>query len=436
MQKKIGFWPVIALVIGSQIGSGVFILPANLASYGVYSIYGWALAGVGAISLAIVFAFLCSYFPKTGGPHAYVEKMFGSTMAFFTGWTYWVISWVSTTVVIIAAVGYLTPFFGEQSSSFYLILEIGLLALLTTLNLGGVQAAGRAEFFLSLLKFIPLLLIPAIALLFFDSNNFAHDVITHELSVSNVLGKAATLALWGFIGVESATTPAGSVHNPSKTIPIAIVLGTTVVALVYTLNSVGIMGLIDSDVLRYSKAPYVDVIQIIFGGNWHLIISIVASVACIGTVNAWILTSGQIALGNAEDGLMPPLFSKTNKNNAPDNAILISAVGMIPFLILTKSDNFVEQLTTIIDFSVTAFLYVYLICCISLIKMLIQTKQSIRYSTILMFVAVVASGFCCWLIYECSWQNLLIAFSFVLTGIPVYVYMHYKNLGTQKVINE
>lgn len=429
MQRKIGFWPVIALVIGSQIGSGVFMLPTTLAPYGIYSVYGCILAGLGAVSLAIVFATLCAQFPKTGGPHVYVGKMFGPTMAFFTGWTYWVISWVSTTTVIVVAVGYLTPFFCEHSSVFYTTLELSLLAVVTALNIGGVQAAGRAEFILSLLKFIPLLLVPIVALFYFDSNNLAQDVITPELSVSNVLGKVTILSLWGFIGIESATTPAGSVDNPSKTIPLAIIVGTILVAVVYILNSVGIMGLLDSNVLSNSKAPYVDVAQVIFGGNWHLLISAIAALICIGTLNAWILTSGQIALGGAQDGLMPQLFGKTNRFNAPYTSIIISSVAMVPFLLLTKGSGFAEQLTTILDISVTAFLYVYLICCVALITLLLKGNQTIQYSKLLIGVTLIATGFCGWLIYDTDWQTLLIAFSFVLTGVPVYFYMLYNKSG-------
>ena len=107
MSRKMGFWSVFALVTGSQIGTGVFMLPSSLAPYGISSLYGWVLSSLGAIALALVFAALCAQFPKTGGPHVYVKNAFGKPPAFFTGWTYWIISWVSTTAVIVSSVGYL-----------------------------------------------------------------------------------------------------------------------------------------------------------------------------------------------------------------------------------------------------------------------------------------------------------------------------------------
>ncbi len=146
MSQKMGFWAVFALVAGSQIGSGVFMQPASLAPYGMYSLLGWLISGTGAIALALVFSWLCSRLPKTGGPCVYVQEAFGPILGFFTGWTYWVISWVSTTVLFVASIGYLSPLLGHPSALTRLILELSLLFLLTWINLRGVVAAGRAEF--------------------------------------------------------------------------------------------------------------------------------------------------------------------------------------------------------------------------------------------------------------------------------------------------
>src|SRR5271163_1332369 len=127
MSQKIGFWAVFALVAGSQIGSGVFMQPASLAPFGIYSIFGWLISSGGAIALALVFSWLVTKHPKTGGPCVYAEVAFGKTVGFFIGWTYWVISWVSTTVLFVASIGYLSPLLGHPSASVRLILELLLL---------------------------------------------------------------------------------------------------------------------------------------------------------------------------------------------------------------------------------------------------------------------------------------------------------------------
>jgi APA family basic amino acid/polyamine antiporter len=425
MSNKIGFWSVFALVTGSQLGTGALFFPSSLAPYGLYSMVGWLISSCGAIALSLVFASLCSRFPQTGGPHVYVLKAFGPSLAFFTGWTYWVISWVSTAAVVVSSIGYLSPFIGNHSKIVYLALEILLLLAIAALNLKGVKAAGKVEFFLAALKFAFLMFIPVIALFYFDSNNFAVDYKVSKLTFSKILGQVTLLTLWGFIGLESATTPAGCVDNPSKTIPRAIVIGTICVALIYIVSSIGIMGLMSGKDLMRSNAPYIDAAQLIFGGSWYLVISVVSSIICIGTLNAWILTSGQIALGLAEDKLMPKFFAEKNQNSAPMYSLIISCSLIIPLLILTSNDSLSQQITYIIEISVISFLFIYLICSISLLKLLVKSGERPSYCQfVFSFMAIIFCGF---VIYETPLATLCIAGLFTLSGLPVYFFWYAKS---------
>lgn len=418
MSSKIGFWSVFAIVTGSQIGSGVFMAPSTLAPYGAYGLLGWAVSGIFALLLAFVFAKLCALFPKTGGPHVYVQEALGKNTAFFVGWTYWVVSFLSSAAVIVTAIGYLSPFLPFGPGIYYLALELGLLGLILLLNLKGVKAAGNAEFVLTLLKFVPLLILPAIALFYFDSAHLVVDASKSEMSFSQMLSPVVLLTLWGFIGLEAATTPAGSVENPAKTIPRAIMLGTATVAVIYFFNSVGIMGLISGQELMHSNAPYVDAAQILLGGKWHYGISIIACVVCVGTLNAWVLTSGQIALGLAEGKYLSKRFAVKNQNDAPSLGILLSGLGMIPLLVATSSASLADQVAWIIDLSVISFLCVYLLCCLSLLWLSLKSKE-------ISFVTTAISGLaflgCVFIISQTALSTLLTASVFTLTGLPAYV---------------
>lgn len=426
MLQKLGFWSVFGLVTGSQIGTAVLMLPANLAPFGIYSVIGWIISSCGAIVLALLFAILCARFPRTGGPHVYVKKAFGDSTAFFTGWTYWVISWVSTSTVVITAIGYLSPLIGTQDSSVYLILEILLLSVVMALNLKGIGVAGRIEILLALLKFIPLAIIPVAALMQFNASNFVLDQKVSSLTTSQILGQVVLLTFWGFIGVEAATAQAESVTNPSKTIPKAIIIGTFCVVILYLINSIGIIGLVPREDLMRSNAPYVDATQIIFGGEWHLFVSMIASVICIGTLNAWVLTSGQIALGLAQDKLLPTLFGRKNKNDSPVWGVVISCIGILPLLIITANSDLSKQITEIIDFSVIAFLFVYLACSVSFLKLLlVKPKETALYEWLIACGSIV---FCLWIIYETPLKVLMIASAFVFSGVPMYFFVYKKQL--------
>ncbi|MFP3017185.1 MAG: amino acid permease, partial [Wolbachia sp.] len=175
----------------------------------------WVISGLGAISLALVFALLCAKFPETGGPHVYVKHAFGPTAAFFVGWTYWVSSWVSSTAVTVASIGYLAPLFHNDIQSIHLLLEITLILVIMLINLRGVTTAGRVELLLTIVKIIALLAIPVAGLFFFDRNNFIVSEEISTLTMSQVLARSTLLTLWCFIGLESATAPAGSVNNPA-----------------------------------------------------------------------------------------------------------------------------------------------------------------------------------------------------------------------------
>ncbi|MCE2950525.1 MAG: amino acid permease [Alphaproteobacteria bacterium] len=422
MSQKIGFSAVFAIVTGSQIGSSVFTSPANLAGYGWFALWGFMMAGAGAMALCWVFATLCAAFPKTGGPHVYVHRLFGRAPAFFTGWTYWVISWISTTAVVVTAVGYLAPLMGLHDKWTLLSLQLLLLGLITYVNLQGVKIAGQAEFVLTLLKLIPLIVLPLGGLMFFKVEHFqVAPTLTESFSFSQLLGQMTLLTLWGFIGLETATTPAESVENPTKNIPKAMILGTLFVAVVYIINCLGIMGLVPPEVLKNSKAPYVDASQILFGGHWHLLISVIAGIVCVGTLNAWMLTSGQIALGLSQDGFMPALFAKTNKKEAPVWSILISAAGIVPLLFMTMADSFADQIRSIIDISVTAFLFVYSACCFGAIKLALRANKYLSA-----FVSLIALLFCAWIIYETPLATLGQSCLFTLSGVPVYLFWYLK----------
>lgn len=419
MSKKLKFQSAVSLVIGSQIGSGVFLLPASLAILGPISLFGWFISGTGAILLALVFANLSMLISKGGGPHVYVEKAFGRKAAFFTAWTYWVISWVSSIAVILAAVGYISPLIGISDPLSLLLLEVAIITGVTLINIRGVSLAGSLEIFLTIMKCAPLIIVPLAALFFLKIEHFQGIDFKNPNTLS-ALNTASLMTFWGFIGLETAATTAGIIENPKKTVPRAVIAGTLIVAAIYLLNSFGVMGIIPSDVLSQSQAPYADATRVMFGnGAWNIAIAVIAFIACVGTLNAWVLTSGQIAVEAAKDDLFPSFFSKTNRTNAPYMSLLIALFCTLPILCLTLTPNILAQLNAIIDVSVTIFVLIYLFCAIAYIKIL--AKEPLKARRYLHWgIPLAAASFCIWILMFSSFQNLLICSLFVLSGVPVY----------------
>lgn len=422
MLKKLKFQSVVSLVIGSQIGSAVFLLPARLAVVGPISLFGWLVSGTGAILLALIFAQLSMQVSKGGGPHAYVEKAFGRRAAFFIAWTYWLISWIGSIAIIGAALGYLSPVLGISDSLSILLLQIAVVACITIVNILGVTIAGTLEIFLTIIKCTPLIIIPLVGLFYLNVEHF-QSFNNGNSSTLTSINTATLMTFWGFIGLETATATSGVIENPRKTIPRAIIIGTLIVAVFYFLNSFGVMGVVPPEILTNSQAPYVEAAQILFSGGWNVTIALMAFIACVGTLNAWILTSGQIAVEAAKNGLFPSLFSKTNNAGAPYMSLLISFFCILPILCLTTTPNILTGLNVIIDVSVIIFVFIYLFCTLAYMK--INAKDP-KKSYLYWVIALLGSGFCIWILLFISVQNLFFCSLFILSGVPIYIMQRKK----------
>ncbi len=423
MAKKLHFRSVVALVVGSQIGSGIFLLPASLAPFGAISLFGWLTSGIGAMLLALVFAQLSMRISKGGGPHVYIEKAFGRKAAFFTAWTYWLISWVSSIAVIVAAIGYLSSLISISGPLLTLALEIFIVTTITAINIKSASFAGSCEIFLTFLKCAPLIIIPIVGFFFIKSEHFTFP---KDSSFFTSLNSSSILAFWGFIGLETATTAAGIIDKPTQTIPRAVILGTSIVAVIYFFNSFSIMGILPSSVLLSSQAPYVEVAKVMFGGSWHFMIALAAFVSCIGTLNAWVLTSGQIAAEAAKEGLFPSFFGKSNAAGSPYISLLIALVCTQILLFLTLTPNILQQLNVIIDLSVSIFLFIYMACGLAFLKMLFKKQIVSERPKLYSVIAILSCVFCIWILAFTSWSNLLSCSLFVISGLPIYFWQRRK----------
>jgi APA family basic amino acid/polyamine antiporter len=418
-RQDLGFLSLISIVIGSQVGSGVFVFPSLLAPFGPIGLWGWLVSALGAISLALIFADLSSHLPKNGGPHVYVMEAFGRKLGFFTAWIYWIISWSSNSILLVTTIYYLCNIVGDLTPFQIVLIETISLFAITYVNIMGIRFSGVAETIFTFIKVVPLLLIPILLFTSFNADYFTEATNTSGSYISTI-AKTALLTCWGFIGVECATTPAGRVKNPQRTIPRALIVGTSCVALIFVLNAISVFGVTGFEVLLNSKAPYALATENIFGRFSNVLVSSLAIIVCMGTLNAWTLTGGQIAQGAADDGLFPPIFGKTNKKGAPVPSLLMAAFGIIPFFIVEQICG-AAGLDYLIELLVSIFLFVYIICCISYIKMIKQWKNRSIDKIKAYSLSVFAMLFCLFVVIQDIISSLVVLFIFIIVGIPVYL---------------
>ena len=416
----LSFWQLVALVVGNLVGSGVLMLPASLAPYGSISFIGWMIASLGAILLSLVFCNLCTNHPRTGGPHVYVEDAFGKTAGFFIAWVYWILAWIGYAALVVAVLGCITTITGPLPKMVVLGLEITIILIFTLINLRQVAFAGKVELILTVIKVMPLIILPIIALPSISGDLIWAQAPNNQETCFGALAIVVLRMIFAFMGFETGTVPCEEVENPKVNIPKATVIGTLIAAGIYMLGTVAIFGHVPYQVLQYSKAPYADLAASVFGGNWQTFIALAGALCALGALNGWMLIGGRIAYGAALDGMFPKIFKKTDKHGAPANAIIISSLCTIPFLMLSLSDNLVNQFNFVVDISVSLIVIVYLACVLAYLVFIKNSKGASIYQLTLGIVSLI---FCGWILASISLQMTLYSLLAFALGIPMYLKM-------------
>lgn len=432
LKRSLGLWMATALVVGNMVGSGVFLLPAALAGEaGPVSIFAVLLTGVGAMLLAGVFATLGRAYPRTGGPYAYTRKAFGDFAGFLTAWGYWIAAWVGNAAIAIAFVGYLGVYWDRVNTSNLtaILVAVGLIWFLTGINVLGTRETGWVQLVTTILKFVPLALIGLIGLAWINTDNLTP--FAPESGGDWHIGAAATLALWAFIGLESATIPAEEVKDPERTIPRATMLGTLIAALVYAVAIFAVMGILAQDKLAESGSPFADAASEIWGGDWGKAVALVAMISTLGALNGWILIQGRIPLAAAEDGLFPKQFAKVHgKRRTPVTALVVSSalLTVLIFMNYSSSGTIVDLFTDIVLLATLTTLVPYAWSAAAQVTLFITDRELfsgvrlVRDTTI----ATLAFAYSAWAIWGAGEEVIAKGFMLLTAGIPVYVWMKWR----------
>jgi basic amino acid/polyamine antiporter, APA family len=432
LKRELGLFMATALVIGNMVGSGIFLLPASLAATaGPVSIVAWVFTGIGAMLLALVFARLGRTYPKTGGPYVYVRRAFGDLMGFWTAWSYWINAWVGNAAIAIAFAGYLAVFWSRASTYWIAtLLAIGLVWLMTAVNVAGVRQAARVQTVTAVIKFVPLLLIGVVGLFHMHSSNFTPFTLTHGFDWG--ITSAALLTLWAFIGLESATVPAEEVKDPETTIPRATILGTGAATIMYLISSIALFGMIATPVLAKSTSPFADGANAIFGGTGGgKLIAIVAMVSIAGVLNGWILLQGRVPYAAAEDGLFPEEFAQLDgKRQTPVFGIVVSSVLITLLLALNfeQKGSVVDLFTNVIILATLTALIPYAFSAAAEVYLFVVDRDAfsgvnLARSTV---IATLALAYSAWAIWGAGFKPVTEGTMLLLAGFPVFIWVRWR----------
>ncbi|MBA3577555.1 MAG: amino acid permease [Sphingomonas sp.] len=368
--RQLGFWMTWSIVVGTMIGSGIFLLPASLARFGPNSIAGWLVSGLGAISLAFAIGLLA----RAGGNgiQSYIEKAFGPFIAFLATFAFWISSWTALAAVSIAgagAVGWLVPALGDNRA--VALVAIAFLAVFQATNALGARSTGRLAVVTAMLKILPLVAVIAVlAQLELGGGGGGSSLFPlapTPLNLDNI-ASASALTLFALLGFENAAAPVDKVRDPQRTIPRAMVGGAAFVAFLYLISSTAILLLLPVEVAAGSSSPFADAIGRGWGefGAMFAALGIAASAA--GYVNANVLVCGELGYSMALRREFPAFFARTRSGKTPLNAQLLGT-GLAAALILANMSKSTAELFTFMALlTACATLWLYLASSLAALK--------------------------------------------------------------------
>jgi APA family basic amino acid/polyamine antiporter len=430
---RFGLTTAVALIIGSIIGVGIFNLPTSLAFYGPISLVSMALTTIGALALALLFASLSRRLPADGGPYAYARVAYGNRFGFANAWSYWITAWAGNAAIAVGWVLYVEQFVNTGHTKWISIVLV-LLGLwgAAFVNLSGVKNMGSIQVITTVLKFFAVGFMATVGLFFISSANYSPFNVSGESTIT-AIGGGMAIALFSYLGVETASVAAGKVRDPDRNIPKATILGTLATAVVYMLSLTAVFGILPSSQLATETAPFSAAVNTMFGGSWAGdVMSILVIISGIGALNGWTMICAEMPLAAANDGLFPDRFKRMSAKGVPAFGIVSStALASIAIVVNYLGTSGANVFTTLVLMTGITAAIPYGFSALAQIKWRLADQRTLKTPRFLrdVFVAVVALVFSIlFIVYSRNtghsfwvyWAPFFLAGAALLLGIPVY----------------
>jgi APA family basic amino acid/polyamine antiporter len=325
LQRVLGLWSAISIVIGTVIGSGVFLVPSAMIQY-VGSVRNlflvWVIAGVLSLFGALTYAELAAAMPEAGGEYVYLREAYGPFWGFLYGWTqFWVAKSGSIATLAAGFYTYLTVFVPALAATVFTVplhigpggslleihygqlIAIALILLLAGVNYIGVRSGGNVQLFVTAVK---MLLIAAIVLvgLFSGRGDFSHFNM-HIASVGGMAGFFAAMvsALWAYDGWNNVSMVSSEIRHPQRNLPRALIFGTSAVIATYLALNISYFYVLSPAQVASSHRVAGDMLLSLYGNAASRAVAIAVMISIFAALNGSILSGSRVPYAMARDGL-------------------------------------------------------------------------------------------------------------------------------------
>jgi arginine:agmatine antiporter len=372
-RQKLG-WGLAALVVaGNMIGSGVYLLPATLAPVGSSSIVGWVVAGIGAVTLALVFAALGRLQPDADGLSGFAERGLGRFFGFQTALAFWTACLVGNVAIAVAATGYLGFFFPVLKQPVAATFcNLGLIWLTTGAYILGARTASRFAAAALAIGLVPIVIAVAAGVMAFSGETFAASWSPSGNSLAESVPASLAVIFWAFLGVESAAVLSARVKDPARDVGRASIAGVLLASIVYIAASAAVFGVIPANVLVQSSSPYADLTARVFGASIGAAVAAAAVVKAVGTLSGWVMLGGETARAAARHGYLPSGFGAGD--HTPIANPLLGGAIMSVVAVISGQPTLGGQFGMLIGVTSVLSLVVYGLCSASLFRLARWTR--------------------------------------------------------------
>ncbi len=428
--NKVGVVVLIALVVGSMIGSGLFDLPSDIALRSALAptLIGWSITFIGMLCLALVFKELSLRKPNLdAGIYAYAKAGFGDYMGFNSAWGYWISAWmgnVAFVIMLCSSLSAFLPIFGDGTNSASLIVSSILIWSITALCAKGVKSASFLNLITTAIKVIAILIFIAFVIYGFDFKVFNHDIwgVSIGTTVFTQVKETMLITLWVFIGIESACVFSGRAKK-RQDIGHATVIGFLVVFVILFMVSVLPFGIFHTHELATLSTPSTaGILEHIVGSIGKKFIDLAMLIAILGALLAWILLAAEVPYTAAvRDRLFPKIFAKTNATTSPIGSLYVTALFQQIYIIIAyfSHSGYLKTLSL-----ATAMIIIPYFLSAAYSLMLSVTGKTYEYDNHdrirNCIVSSVALLYCAWLLYAAG-VYLLLSTTLYVVGTIVYI---------------
>jgi APA family basic amino acid/polyamine antiporter len=459
LSRRLGLTSAIMIVIGSVVGSGIFLTPSNVAAAvqvpGVM-LFVWVLTGLLTLAGALTNAEIASQITDAGGQYVFFRVLYSDLIAFLYGWTTFIVYQTGSIAAIAVAFAKYFGFFinlphGSPSleawqlpliGNIHPFADIGLkliaisaIMLLAFINYFGVHFGGFVQNIFTFLK------VAAISGIVFLGFIFGKGSVGHFFplwgspssgTLLSAIGVAMIATLWSYDGWNGLTYLAGEVKEPQKTIPRALIIGTVAVIIIYAVTNLAYLYVLPIEEIAKSNLVAADVMERVFSGYGGAIISLCVMVSTFGTVNATSMTTARVYFAMAKDKLFFPGFGKVHpKFKTPGRSLMIQGVWAS---LLTLTGTY-DQLFTYVIFAGWIFFALGAVAVFIIRKKMPDANRAFRvpgYPYVPIIFVVVASWFVVNTLVVHT-ADSLVGLLLLLVGIPFYLY--YKHHMNQEVLS-